>query len=91
MEKKDFPNEKLITFYSSVKVKFSSCEELAYLVQFDKSLVSYSMESYGVVEKSDSDYEKGEIIHIDTEALFFWKKQGKSITVKHSPISFNDR
>ena len=91
LEKKDFPNEKILTFFSPLNVKFLSNEENAYVIQFEKSILTYGMLSYGLVEKSDSDYEKGEIMNLEGDYLFFWKKQGKSVSVKLSPINFTDR
>ena len=60
------------------------------MLQFKKNIVWYSQQTYGLIERSDSDYLFGEIIGLN-DGLWFWKKGGKSVSFKQTPLNCVDR
>ena len=90
LEKSNFPKEKLLGYFAPMQAKFLSKEENAFMLQFEKNIVWYSQQTYGLIERSDSDYLFGEIIGLN-DGLWFWKKGGKSVSFKQTPFNFVDR
>lgn len=91
IEKSNFPKERLLGYFNLMKIKFLSKEEDALVFQFENSLLSYSVCSYGLVEKTEQDYGYGEVINPANDGLYYWKKGGKSVQYKSCPINFADR
>ena len=90
LEKSNFPKSKMLTYFDNWRVKFVE-EESAIVIQFENCITSYGLSSYNLVEKSESYSALGEIIHIEGDGLYYWKKGGQSLTYKPFPLNFTDR
>ena len=51
---------------------------MCFYLKFEKSIVWYSQQTYGLIEKSDSDYLLRETIGLNN-GLWFLKKSGKPV------------
>jgi hypothetical protein len=90
LEKSDFPDQKLLAGFDQIKTKFASKEEEAFTLQFSGSLLSIGTLTDGLVQLTESDYEKGEVIQIPYDSFIVWKKNTKSVIFKMQPINFGD-
>lgn len=91
LEKSSFPKSKLLKIFEIVKCKFISKEEDAFVLQFADSIMCLGSCTYNLIQITDSDYEAGEVIHGTYEGFYLWKKGGKAITYKPTPVNFADR
>lgn len=88
IEKSFFPDDKLLAWFEETEVKFPLKDENAIVFQFERSILSFSLRTYGLVTSVESNYAKGEIMHIIDGEFFFWEKNGKSVDYKRTPINF---
>jgi hypothetical protein len=90
LEKSSFPDSPLLAGFEITKTKFVSNEEDAYTLQFGNTIQAIGCLTYGLTQISESTFKKGEILHINYESFFTWRKNGKKVMRKTSPVNFSD-
>jgi hypothetical protein len=90
LEKSTFPDSPLLAAFEAMKTKFVSNDEDAYILQFGNAIQAIGVLTYGLTQVSESTFKKGEVLHINYESFFTWRKNGKKVMRKTSPTNFSD-
>lgn len=59
LEKSHFPDQKLLTGYDTMRVKYANLEEDSYMLLFSESLVAFGQNTPGLMQVSEEDYQVG--------------------------------
>jgi hypothetical protein len=90
LEKSTFPDSPLIAGFEAMQVNFKMKDEEAYTLQFENSIYNLGALTHSLIQITESDLVKGELIQISYEGFMIWKKGSKTITYKTKPINFAD-
>lgn len=90
LEKSTFHDSPLLAGFEAMKTKFVSNDEDAYTLQFRDAIQTFGVLTYGLTQIAESSFKLGEILHINYESFFTWRKNGKKLIRKTNPTNFSD-